>query len=287
MDAKERYYWDLTGYLIVPQVLSKDEVSEINRTLDYVITSGAVKEEESGARDSTFLKGANNRWMQDLNLFDLPGSYSNPIRQLLAHPQVVHRLKTMCGSGFRLDHGPQFNNAVKGSQGLILHGAGAPHGEHVAYHHQAGEMYCGGVTVTWNLNDCPAGGGGFAAAPGSHKSDFPLPKGVRNCDDDGGAVVQPEIRAGDCFFFMDGAQTHGTHPWRNDHDRRSILFKYASRTSIRSGRNFIDPKNYWGGTTVEGMTPAEKAVMYGPASGVNRRPMTLDVREDGKVSTDL
>ena len=60
-----------------------------------------------------------------------------------------------------------------------------------------------------------------------------MPAGVRDCDDDGGAVVQPEIRAGDCFFFMDGAQTHGTHPWQNDHERRSVLMKYASRTSIR------------------------------------------------------
>ena len=27
MDARERYFWDLTGYLVVKGVLSKDEVA--------------------------------------------------------------------------------------------------------------------------------------------------------------------------------------------------------------------------------------------------------------------
>ena len=284
MNARERYYWDLTGHLVVPGVLSEREVDDINRTLDYVIDSGAVSESEGGSRNSTFLQGGKTRWAF-ANLLDLPGDYASPIRPLLVHPEVVVRLRTMCGPGFRLDHGPQFQNARKGAEGLTLHGAGAPHRDFVAYHNQAGEMYCGGVTVTWNLTDCPAGGGGFAAAPGSHRSDFPMPAGVRDCDDDGGAVVQPEIRAGDCFFFMDGAQTHGTHPWQNDHERRSVLMKYASRTSIRQGRDLVDPDTHWDGSTVEGMSPVERAVMYGPASAVFDRPVRLSVRDDGEVVT--
>ena len=167
MNARERYYWDLTGHLVVPGVLSEREVDDINRTLDYVIDSGAVSESEGGSRNSTFLQGGKTRW-SFANLLDLPGDYASPIRPLLVHPEVVVRLRTMCGPGFRLDHGPQFQNARKGAEGLTLHGAGAPHRDFVAYHNQAGEMYCGGVTVTWNLTDCPAGGGGFAAAPGSH-----------------------------------------------------------------------------------------------------------------------
>ena len=289
MDAKERYYWDLTGYLIVRNVLSETEIDAINRTLDYIIASGGIGEEDGGAGSSAFLKGERNRWAHGVNLLDLPGDYSAPIRALLTHPQIVYRLKTMCGSGFRLDHGPQFNNAVKGSQGLTLHGQGAPHGDHVAYHHQSGEMYCGGVTVTWNLTDCPAGGGGFVVAIGSHKSDFPMPSGVRNCDDDGGAVVQPVVRAGDVLFFMDGAQTHGTHPWRNEHERRSILFKYASRTSARSGpaREFYRPDVYWDPHVVEGMTTAQRAVMAGPGSNFRRdASLNLIVEESGRVVTE-
>lgn len=291
MDAKERYFWDLTGYLIVRNVLSDGEVAEINGALDYIIDSGVVNvgDDDGGAGSSTFLKGKGNRWAHGTNFLDLPQPYTDSVRNLLTHPDVVHRLRTMCGRGFRLDHGPQFNNASKGSVGLTLHGSGAPHRDHVAYHNRSGDMYCGGVTVTWNLTDCPAHGGGFVAALGSHKSDFPMPIGVRNCDDELGSVVQPEVKAGDVLFFMDGAQTHGTHPWRNDHDRRSLLFKYASRTSTRSGqsREFYPPDRYWDEDVIDGMTPAQRAVMHGPGSNIGGDPnLKLIVEEGGRVLTE-
>jgi CHASE3 domain sensor protein len=34
MDARERYFWDLTGYLVVRQVLTADEVAEANEAID-------------------------------------------------------------------------------------------------------------------------------------------------------------------------------------------------------------------------------------------------------------
>ena len=75
----------------------------------------------------------------------------------------------------------------------------------MAYHHQNGQPYCNGVTVTWQLTNCKAGDGGFACVPGSYKARYPMPAGVRTCDDDLGVVLQPELQAGDVLFFMDGA----------------------------------------------------------------------------------
>lgn len=83
---------------------------------------------------------------------------------------------------------------------------------------------------------------------------------------------------------MDGAQTHGTHPWQNDWDRRSVLFKYASRTSIRQDTaRCIAPEDYWDQEVVAGMTPEERGVMFGPCSAPNRDDMFLTVEEDGSV----
>jgi ectoine hydroxylase-related dioxygenase (phytanoyl-CoA dioxygenase family) len=286
MDAKERYFWDIQGHLIVRNVLSPKELEALNNALDYVIESGAINqsEENRGAADSSFLRGAGARWAHGTNLLNLPKPHCEPVRQLLAHPQIVSRLNVMCGKGFRLDHGPQFNNAVKGTAGLTLHGSGDPHKDYVAYHHQNGIMHVGGVTVTWNLTDCPENKGGFACVPGSHKSKFPMPKEVRNCDADMGTVINPEIRAGDILFFMDGAQTHGTHPWQNDHDRRSILFKYASRTAIRQSREISAPDIYWDENIIDGMTTEQRAVMFGPCSAPPTKDMNLTVEEDGTVS---
>jgi ectoine hydroxylase-related dioxygenase (phytanoyl-CoA dioxygenase family) len=283
MDAKERYYWDLTGYLIVRNVLSRDEIDEINAALE-IAKEGVEVRERAGSRGSQALEGSHARWYRGENLMSLPHPHCEPFRKLLANPRVIGRLRVMCGRGFRLDHGPQFNNAVKGTEGLTLHGAGAPHRDMVAYKHQTGKTYCGGVTVTWNLTDCPAGKGGFVGVLGSHKSDYPMPDGVRSCTDDLGSAVNPEIHAGDVLFFMDGAQTHGTHPWQNDWDRRSVLFKYASRTSIRQDvAGCIAPEDYWGKEMVSEMTLEERAVMFGPCSAPRRDDMYLVVEESGSV----
>ena len=282
-DGRERYYWDLTGYLVARGVLSVEEIATANAAIDSVL--GEITMREQGTGDSRFLKGTGARWYRGQNLLNLHQPHCEPFRDLLVHPAVVSRLNWMCGPGFRLDHGPQFNNAVKGTEGLSMHGADEPHREFVAYHHQNGESYCGGVTVTWNLTDCPAGGGGFACVPGSHKSQFRMPPKVRNSDEVERMVIQPEIRAGDVLFFMDGAQTHGSHPWRNDHDRRSILYKYAARSTTRQGpsRKLCEPEIYWGEETVAEMTPVERAVMYGPASAPGSDRLFLDVDEEGSV----
>ena len=285
MNKNENYFWDLNGYLIVRDVLSQQEIDETNRALDYA--KRGIEERSKDTSEASALGGGPARWyLTGENLLQLPQPLCEPFRKMLAHPQIVQRLVRMCGKGVRLDHGPQFNNAIKGTQGLRLHGAGHPHRPYVAYHHQNGSGFCNGVTVTWNLTDCPAGGGGFACVPGSHKSRFDLPRGVRNCTDDMGTVVQPEIRAGDVLFFMDGAQTHGTHPWRNDHERRSVLFKYAGRTAVRGDLGFAPPEKYWEKEIVEDMTPEELAVMWGPFSGDQSVVPALVCAEDGTVRVD-
>jgi ectoine hydroxylase-related dioxygenase (phytanoyl-CoA dioxygenase family) len=280
MTKKEQYFWDLNGHLILRSVLSPEEVAEVNKALDHAQRDVEAKSELTGG---DALAGTASRWYGGDNLLSLPHPHCEPFRKMLAHPMVVQRLVQMCGKGVRLDHGPQFNNAIKGTQGLILHGAGEPHRPFVAYHHQRDAGFCNGVTVTWNLTDCPAGGGGFACVPGSHKSKYPMPEGVRNCVADMGTVIQPEVRAGDVLFFMDGAQTHGTHPWQNDHERRSVLFKYAGRTAVRSKLAFAPPDKYWEPEIVEDMTEEELAVMWGPFSGGSRVVPALVCDDDGAV----
>ena len=284
MNANERYFWDVTGYLVIKNVLSTEELSAANEAIDYCADRIGQAEDNKGAGESTFLRGTGPRWLHGTNLLNINPPHCDPFRRMLVHPTVVSRLNLMCGKGFRLDHGPQFNNAVKGTAGLTLHGSGDPHKPYVAYHHQNGNLHCAGVTVTWNLTDAPAGGGGFVCVPGSHKSKFPMPDGVRTCDKEMGTVVQPEMDAGDILFFMDGAQTHGTHPWQNEHQRRSVLFKYASRTASRGGaRPYYEPETYWNKEIVIEMTPEQRAVMFGPTSAPRTEDTYLTVDEDGIV----
>lgn len=115
--------------------------------------------------------------------------------------------------------------------------------------------------------------------------DYVIGTGIVHQSEDMGAVANPGIRAGDVLFFMDGAQSHGTHPWQNDHDRRSILFKYASRTATRQGPSnaVCHPEIFWDRDIVDGMSMEERAVMYGPCSAPPSDEMFLVVEDDGAV----
>ena len=110
-----------------------------------------------------------------------------------------------------------------------------------------------------------------------------MPEGVRTGDDDMGLLVQPEVKAGDVIFFMDSAQSHGAMPWKADTPRRSVLYKYAGRSAIRSGREFADPEAYWGEDLVAGMTEEQRAVMYGPYSNHGGAVPSLTVDAGGTV----
>ena len=283
MTDQERYLWDLSGYLILRGVLDQAETDAANAAIDHFAASIERGADNTLAKDSRSLRGTGRPTLH--GLLRLAPPHCEPFRRMLAHPAVAMRLNAMCQPGFRLDHGPLLIAGVKGTEGFTLHGEGEPFRPSVGYHGRNGASYCAGVTVQWQLRDVAAGDGGFACVPGSHKSRYPKPDGVRTADDHRGTVVQPAMRAGDVLFFMDGALTHGTLPWRGAGERRSILFKYASRCAVRQWPDpaQAEPESFWDPAFVDGMTPEQRAVMHGPNSGRSDLVPALTVDADGTV----
>ncbi len=260
ISEEELYYFDLRGYLIVRGALSAEEVAECNAALDH-FWDRIEPRQESLARGAAALTGESGRLELD-GMLGWPEPHRTPFRRLLVHPVVVSRLNGLCGRGFRLDHGPLLIGSTKGTEGHRLHGAGTPFSPANWYHQQNGRIHCRGVTVTWQLADCNEGDGGFCIVPGSHKSSEQTPPELRTVDDTMGLVVQPAMRAGDVLFFAETA-THGTLSWRAEHERRSVLYKYAARAAARAvGRHFEPEKRY--GEWVEELTPEQRALLYGP-----------------------
>jgi ectoine hydroxylase-related dioxygenase (phytanoyl-CoA dioxygenase family) len=98
--------------------------------------------------------------------------------------------------------------------------------------------------------------------PGSHKSAEPTPNELRTLEDDMGLVEQPVMKAGDVLFFAETA-THGTLPWQADHERRSVLYKYAARGAARAVGKHFTPRDRHGDWTDE-LTAEQRALLYGP-----------------------
>lgn len=272
VSEEEKYYFDLRGYLVVRAVLTANEIAQCNAAIDH-FADRIDHYDGSLSRGSKALAGATSR-RQLTGMLGWPSPFREPFRKLLVHPTVVSRLNEFSGKGFRLDHGPLLINAATGTEGHTLHGSGQPHSPATWYHQQNGKIYCQGITVAWQLTDCKAGAGGFALVPGSHKTREPTPDGVISVEEDMGLVVQPEMKAGDVLFFAETA-THGTLPWKGENERRSVLYKYAGRGVARAvGKHFTPQQRYsdW----VDGLTPEQQAVLYGPGVHSGSRAPVLE-----------
>jgi len=277
IDEKEFWFWDLCGYLVLPNVLSPEDLALANEAIDRYGDRIVVGEEL--ARGSQALAGTGRPTLGGLLTLDPP--YCLPFRKMIAHPAVVHRLNWMGGRGFRCGQPTAFC-AVKGTSGHSLHDANEPLLPSRSYVFQNGRSYCEAITVTYQLRDVGPEDGGFACVPGSHKAQYRMPPGVRSCDDPMGLVVHPVMKAGDALFFMDGAQTHGALAWASDIPRRAILIKYSSRNFNRSGGELVQPENRWG-DIVEGMTEEQLAVMRGPDRDAHEANVPRLTVEDGAV----
>jgi len=206
MNETERYKFDLQGYLILEDMLTGDEVAELNQLIDAKNLPEPGLQ-FSGAEFEDFL------------------TWGAPFCNLLDHPRLMPYLKVILGDGFRLDH--YYGIYMRaGTEQLNLHGGNTPYDPPEYYHFRNGQMYNGLTVVAWNLRDAGLGNGGFCCIPGSHKANYPCPREIKEQHMDSGMVVVPEAKAGSVVIFTE-ALTHGTAPWTAAHHRRSLLYKYS------------------------------------------------------------
>jgi ectoine hydroxylase-related dioxygenase (phytanoyl-CoA dioxygenase family) len=87
-------------------------------------------------------------------------------------------------------------------------------------------MRSGMIVVQYALSDVDEGQGGFCCIPGSHKATYPEPLEVTRWHEERDLVINPALAKGDAIIFNE-ALTHGTLPWKGDHQRRAALYRYS------------------------------------------------------------
>ncbi len=213
MNEIERYCFDTQGFLVIEDVLSRDEVSGL--------ISGLPRNADNSYR------------LSNVDLIGNPISYPEPgFRALINHPRIVPYLKAIYCHGrepwdqlFYLDHdyGMVFK---KGDKGPPFHNGGTPYSPWLSYTVRDGKIFCALTCIVWALTDVNVGDGGFWCIPGSHKANFELPEAVRTYQQIPSCVLQPRLRAGSALLFTE-ALTHGTRDWVADHERIALFYKYS------------------------------------------------------------
>ena len=177
MSDKEKFLFDLQGFLTIPAFLSEGEVAALNASFD----ANWEKRGDCHQTPAYDEFGGMLTWEQP---------HCQPFRDLLAHPKLVKYLNTMMGRGWRLDHTPFMITGTaetKLAKGMAedAPGGGGGHGfsgpffnGECYYRYANGEMRTGMLVCQYQLTDVNEGDGGLGLIPGSHKMNFALPAEV-------------------------------------------------------------------------------------------------------------
>jgi ectoine hydroxylase-related dioxygenase (phytanoyl-CoA dioxygenase family) len=267
MTEREKYLYDLQGFLVVRDFLTPEEVAALNEAVDsQVDTRGQDGNSHTG--QSTTLTGKKRGMFT--GMLNWPKPYCDPFRNLVVHPKLLPYLNSMHGRGWRLDHEPFILTADKGTEGLTLHGPGMVKFDGSQYYiYSNGQMRCGMVVFQFQLADVNAGDGGLCVIPGSHKANFACPQKVKEWEMDQEIVYNVPSKAGDLIIFNE-ATTHGTLPWKADHERRSLLVRYSPMYLHFAGGFYETKFPDW----VNELTDAQRAVLEPPY--IYNRPLIED-----------
>lgn len=199
----ERYALDVSGYLVVPNAISSEQVATFNNYLDRIAPESIADLEE---RERPM------RW-----LFNVDRDFV----QLIDNETVLPYLEAWVDTRLRLDHAYALVHLP--GEGAELHGG--PEAVWPAWYRvQAGQISCGLTVVSYALTDGDATRGGFRVVPGSHKQAFPT--------DSAGAesrAIDVPVSAGDAVIFTE-ALVHGS-AWHGPGSRRTLIVKYSPGTT--------------------------------------------------------
>ena len=228
-----QYLYDLNGYLVVKDVLSKEQVDTLNQLIDENIPEIPDNWLELSKSAPIGLYDYYRFGMAGGSYESSPGflAWGEPFTELVDHPLTMQIMRMQLGDAFRLDRifGMRMNEGMPSGRLHSDYGASEPFtkAEPGRYYPQPGHQALHGFAVAaFNLTDSGPETGGLCCIPGSHNSHFKLPDCVRSGEYDD-VVICPDAPAGSVTFFTE-ATTHGTKEWVAEHERRSLLYKYCA-----------------------------------------------------------
>ena len=122
LSQSERYFFETQGFLVIPDVLSRQQLDEMNAAFDAMDAAGSIPRRTGRARkgglpllDGEFGRGDKGELMA------WPEPHCEPFRRLLSLPRTVRVMLDLIGPGF---HYSSANAIVMdaGAEGQQLHG---------------------------------------------------------------------------------------------------------------------------------------------------------------------
>lgn len=227
MTEEQKYLFDLQGYLIVPDILTSEQVGLYNKELDRLLAMSADQfPGNSIKRDKSEAVSAKGSDVLIENIAECGEAFE----KLIDHPASLGYLREMIGhSKIRLSA----SSSIIRAQGDLtpLHRGRTPILGQFQYRFENGKFYCNLIVMMYCLTDLEQGSGGLSVIPGSHKSNFPNAYSIKGhpekspCPDDVPALIELQAKAGDAILFTEDL-THGSKTNLSNKQRRNLYYRY-------------------------------------------------------------
>ena len=205
---EQKYLFDMRGWILVPGVLSGDELAEMQE-FGYKLRH---EPESIPEHERSPLGGPMQRLADHPNVVGF-------LNEFLAHPA----LSSQECYGFRMESCSLFHRTVGDGNFGPHNGNGMlrfPGDSHL-YRCIPGRGYSGLTRIVWELNPVKYRQGGTLFITASHKAVYTAPDTIRSQD----SLIWDtyECPAGSLLFFTE-ALTHSTHTWTNEENDRLAIF---------------------------------------------------------------
>ncbi|HEV7684321.1 MAG TPA: phytanoyl-CoA dioxygenase family protein [Pyrinomonadaceae bacterium] len=198
---EHKFLFDLNGFLIIENVLSKDQCEQLKEQIYLMINDPLKLPAHARA---------------------VPGG---ALAELIDHPVVEDVLHEIIGPYVRLDYGYVLWREKGQRHPMDLHHGGPIADPMFHYHVTNGQIRSGLTRVTFELNDVEAADGGTCFLPGSHKANYAIHPKHR--------LLEPEMQspflyrtacpAGSIVIFSENTAHGGPH-WQNAAKPRVAVF---------------------------------------------------------------
>lgn len=267
---RDKYLFDLRGYLILRNALSPQEVEACNEGIDAILP---IKEEEWVG----YVHGHSFKDNDGVNLQQIYEG-GEPFERLINHPSWIDKVKCFVGGEdtFDWNHGPlfideNFANVRGPGQAIGLHSGGEIGLKRTQFRYRNGRFQCGQVNILMALTDIGPGDGATMVVPGSHKANLPHPdfekhqmSGADAAVDDVEGAIEVHLNAGDALLFVD-CISHGSARRVNEGNRRIIVYRYGpSWGNFRHGYQVSQE-------LLERLTPEQRQIVH-PQRPIHRDP---------------
>ena len=262
MDDRQKYLFDLQGYLLIEDVLSGEDC---DLAIEKIKARVKPMEKTPDGYD------ANGTWENAAGLYEA----GEPFIKLIDDAKISAILTEIIGPSLRCESCYSFVRH-KDCPPFEMHGGQRGGGVNFRYSVHNGRIYTGLTVVSIALQEIGEQDGGFACIPGSHKSDFSMPvEDRKELFALGGALVR-NIAApkGSAIIFTE-TLAHGAASWQGAEARYGLFYKFNDRAATYHAQEPRRPST----EAFAQMTDAQKCYFnlayqaFGPPENpVNDRP---------------